>query len=88
MAVKDHPIRLGVPASEQSILDQFQHAMFIEPDLKQDQLTAKDLEKATSLKLFMKTHCHETHYMFQVKKCSDSACYYCGCSASSRYFYS
>ena len=34
MVVKDHPIRLGVPASEQSILDQFQHAMFIEPDLK------------------------------------------------------
>ena len=25
----------------------------------------------------MKTHCHETHYMFQVKKCSDSVCYYC-----------
>ena len=59
-------------------MDQFQHAMFIEPDLKQDQLTAKDLEKATSLKLFMKAHCHETHYMFQVKKCADSACYYCG----------
>ena len=28
MAVKDHPIRLGVPASEQSILDQFQHAVY------------------------------------------------------------
>ena len=41
-AAKDHPIRLGVPASEQSILDQFQqHAMFIEPDLKQDQLMPK-----------------------------------------------
>ena len=48
MAVKDHPVRLDIPASEQSILDQFQHAMFIEPDLKQDQLTAKDLGKATS----------------------------------------
>ena len=71
MAVKDHPIGLGIPAPAQSILFQFQDAMFIELDLKQDQLTAKDLEKATSLKLFMKTHCHETHYMFQVKKCSD-----------------
>ena len=38
MAVKDHPVRLGVPAYEQSILDKFQHAMFIGPDLKQDQL--------------------------------------------------
>ena len=26
----------------------------------------------------MKTHCHETHYTFQVKKYFDSACYYCG----------
>ena len=48
-AVKDHLIRLGVPGSEQSILDQFQHDMFIEPDLKQDQLSTKDLEKVTSL---------------------------------------
>ena len=46
---KHHPVRLVVPASEQSILDKFQHAMFIEPDLKQDQLTARDLEKATYL---------------------------------------
>ena len=36
MAVKDHPIRLGELSSEQSILDQFQHTMFIEPNLKQD----------------------------------------------------
>ena len=28
MAGKDHPIGLGVPASAQSILFQFQHAMF------------------------------------------------------------
>ena len=64
MAVKDHPVRLGVPASEQSVLDKFQHAMFI----KQDQLTARDLEKATSLKLSMKTHCHETTICFKWRR--------------------
>lgn len=25
----------------------------------------------------MKTHCHESAYMFQVKKCSESTCSYC-----------
>ena len=67
---KDHPIRLGVPASEQSILDKFQHSKISS--------LPKIWKKATYLKLFMKTRCHETHCMFQVKKCADSACYYCG----------
>ena len=51
--------------------------LFIETDLKQDQFTAKDLEKVTSLQLFMKLTAMK-HTMFQMKKCSDSACYYCG----------
>ena len=67
MAVKDSPVRLGIPASDQNILDQFQHTVFIDSGLVHDKLTAKDLEKATSLKSFMETHCHESHYVFQVK---------------------
>ena len=53
MAVKDNSVCLGIPASDRSILDQFQHAVFIDPGLEHDKLTAKDLEKATSLKSFM-----------------------------------
>lgn len=57
--------------------DQFQHALFIDPSLEKDSLTAKDLKKATSLEQFMKTHCHSSQYVFQVKKCTDLSCYYC-----------
>ena len=60
MAVKDNSVRLGIPASDRSILDQFQHAVFIDPGLEHDKLTAKDLEKATfsnhSCKLIAMSH--------------------------------
>ena len=50
MAIKDNSVSLGIPASDQNILDQFQHAVCIDYGLVHDKLTAKDLEKATSLK--------------------------------------
>ena len=74
MKVKDNRVKLGVPASEAHINEQFQQGLLIDPALTQDNLTARDPDKATSLKGFMKTHCHASHYMFQVKKCT---CYYC-----------
>ena len=46
MVVKDNPVRLGIPTSDQNILDQFQLAVFIDSGLVHDKLTAKDLEKA------------------------------------------
>lgn len=49
MKVKENPVRLGVPASETSMNDQFQHALFIDPSLEPDELTAKHLQKATVL---------------------------------------
>ena len=73
MVIKDNPVRLGIPNSDQNILDQFQHAVFIDSGQVHDKLTAKDLEKATSLKS-LETHCHESHYVFQVKKCTDPSC--------------
>ena len=57
--------------------DQFQHARFIDPSLEPENLTAKDLAKATSLMNFFKTHCHFSNYVFQIRKCKDLACYYC-----------
>ena len=77
MKVKENPVRLGVPASESNMNDQFQHARFIDPSLEPENLTAKDLAKATSLINFFKTHCHSSNYVFQIRKCKDLACYYC-----------
>ena len=77
MKVKEDPVRLGVPASESNMNDQFQHAHFIDPSLEPENLTAKDLAKATSLMNFFKTHCHSSNYVFQIRKCKDLACYYC-----------
>ena len=77
MKVKENPVRLGVPASESNMNDQFQHARFIDPSLEPENLTAKDLAKATSLMNFIKTHCHSSNYVFQIRKCKYLACYYC-----------
>lgn len=39
-----------MPASEAHINEQFQHALFIDPALTQDNLTARDLDKAGFMK--------------------------------------
>ena len=66
MKVKGNPMKMGVPASDSRINEQFQHALFIDPFLVKDKLTAKDLASASSLKKF--THCHASSYAFQIKK--------------------
>ena len=67
MRVKDIPVKMGVPASDARLDEQFQHALFIDPSLDKDKLQAKDLAHANSLKRFMTTHCHASNYAFQVK---------------------
>ena len=77
MKIKDNPILLGVPATDVELQEQFEQVSLIDPSLTVDSLTAKDLEKATSLQAFMTSHCHASKYAFQVKKCTESTCYYC-----------
>jgi len=77
MKVKENPIRLGVPATQMDMDEQFQHALYIDTSLKPDSLTAKDLKSAPSLERFMENHCHASKYVFQVKKCTDVSCFYC-----------
>ena len=77
MEIKEKPIKLGVPASDSQMTEQFKHVLEIDPSLSEEHLTKKDLDKATSLKNFMKAHCHVSAYMFQVKKCSEPSCTYC-----------
>ena len=40
-------------------------------------LTKADLEKCKSLQDFFKHHSHSSQYVFQLKKCISSECYYC-----------
>lgn len=61
MKVKDNMVKLGVPASDPQIHEQFQHALFVDPALTKDDLTAKGLKKAESFAKFVKTHCHASH---------------------------
>ena len=71
MQIKGEPIRTAPPASDDNITDQFVIARFVEPRLQQDNLNQKILSTATNLKTFLDSH------LFQVKKCTDSSCYYC-----------
>ena len=77
MKVKENPVKMGIPASDSRIDEQFQHALFIDPSLVKYKLTAKDLASASSLKKLIETHCHALSYAFQIKKCSVPTCYYC-----------
>ena len=86
MKIKDSGMKLGVPASEEDLETQFQHALFIESSLDKNKLTARDMANASSLQGFMKNHCHSSSYAFhsfsyafQVKKCMDPAAarFYC-----------
>ena len=60
MKIKDSNVKVGVPANESDFETQFQHALFIEPLLDKDILTAKDLANASSLQRFMKNNCHSS----------------------------
>ena len=75
MKIKETPIKLGVLATEEDITDFFSHSAFIDPDSRK--LTKADLEKCKSLQDFLKHHSHSSQYVFQLKKCTSSECYYC-----------
>ena len=79
MKVNENPVRLGVPANEAQITEQFQHALFVDPSLSPSDLTAKSLKKAEAYQKFIKSHCHSSQYIyiFQIKNCSDATCFYC-----------
>ena len=58
MKVKDSAVKLGVPASDVRMEEQFQHILFVDPALTKDDLTAKGLRRAESFERFLKSHCH------------------------------
>ena len=76
MKVKDNQVKLGVPATEADITEQFKHALFFDPSLRKDDLSAKTLRESKQLQSFIKVHCHTSAYAFQVKKCLSDVCFY------------
>ena len=46
MKVKDSAVKLGVPASDARMEEQFQHALFVDSALTKDDLTFKGLKRA------------------------------------------
>ena len=74
MKLKGQSVKLGVPASEAEMLEQFSHSHFIEPSLERDSLTQDVLKTALALQNFCKNHCHSSNYVYQLKKCRDQDC--------------
>ena len=77
MKIKDNCVKIGVPATEQNIDEIFQNVLFIDPSIPRADHTAKGLQNSKSLHKFLKNHAHCSHYVFQIKKCEDSSCFYC-----------
>ena len=77
MKMQENCVKVGVPATEQNIDEMFQHVLFVDPSIPCTDRTAKGLQNAKSLQKFLKTHCHCSHYVFQIKKCELPSCFYC-----------
>ena len=45
--------------------------------LERERLTQDVLKSASGLQNFLKHYCHSSHYVYQLKKCTDQDCYYC-----------
>ena len=72
MKLKDEPISVNSPATDDDITDMIENVHFIEPSISKEDLSADAF-----MKEFVKSHCHSSHYVFQVKKCLNPSCYYC-----------
>ena len=77
MKLKEKPIKICPAATTDEIVDNFDAVHFIDSSLVMGQLQQEHLKDAADLKVFMKEHCHSSHYLFQVKKCAKESCSYC-----------
>ncbi|SMN01555.1 hypothetical protein SPONL_2127 [uncultured Candidatus Thioglobus sp.] len=77
MKLKGQPLRSGVAATDQEIDAMFERVRVIEPGLTASNLTKDVIEASPPLQLFLKTHSHSSHYVFQLKKCTSETCCFC-----------
>lgn len=78
MKLKDCNFRAAAVATKCEMEDMFEEVnIHIDGSVRKDCLQQKELQKATDLQQFLKTHSHISQYAFQVRKCTDTSCIYC-----------
>ena len=77
MKLKDEPISVNFPATNDDITDMVENIRFIEPNITAEDLSSAVFNNAPALQKFVESHCHSSQYAFQIKKCLDPSCYYC-----------
>ena len=50
---------------------------FIDSSLTIGKLQQENLKDAAGLKAFVNEHCHSSHYLYQIKKCTKNSCSHC-----------
>ncbi|PKY34602.1 hypothetical protein RhiirB3_499282, partial [Rhizophagus irregularis] len=65
------------PASNLEINKMFKNILRIDSTLTKDETTQQQLRKHKPLVEFIKTHCQERAYSFQIKKCNQPSCEVC-----------
>ncbi|PKK56135.1 hypothetical protein RhiirC2_797987 [Rhizophagus irregularis] len=77
LVLKDQYFKCYNAASEYDINGLFQSMSKVDPLLTRNDTTQAQLTRHNELVSFMKTHCHERAYSFQIKKCQDVSCNIC-----------
>ena len=77
MKLKEDPVECANAASDENVDEFFTLLHFIEPSVSPNNLTKAILKTSPALQKFLETHCSSSHYVFQIRKCLDTSCYYC-----------
>ena len=77
MKLKEDPVECANAASDEEVDEFFTLLHFIEPSLSPNNLTKAILKTSPALQKFLDTYCSSSHYVFQIRKCLDTSCYYC-----------
>ncbi|CAB4375468.1 unnamed protein product [Rhizophagus irregularis] len=74
---KNEAFKTENPASDLEINEMFENILRIDSTLIKDETTQQQLRKHKLLVEFIKTHCQERAYSFQIKKCNQTSCEVC-----------
>ena len=77
MKIKEDRVAMSEPAKVEEITAVFDKIHDIDSSVVATKLRKEDLKDKKPLLDFMKTHCIQSPYVFQVKKCLESSCSYC-----------
>ena len=69
VSLKDEPIAIGTPASQEEIESLFAYITNIDPSVDINKTTKADIQKCPQLLDYLEKHARSRRYMFQLKKC-------------------